>query len=103
MGEYKLIVGSFEVERRDNVECYIGQNDKRIEKIQSDDTLKALSKAVIDYLQKEMRESGKVCNGYRLDAVPGYGYVRGFSLYSECGKDCVKSALVFCARNIAAG
>ena len=102
MSKYKLIIGSFKVERCGNVEYYIAQNDKRIERIQSDDTIKALSEAVLGYLQNEMVNSGKTCKGYRLDAVLGYGYVRGFALYSEQGTDYVKSALAFCARNIAA-
>lgn len=100
MSENKLIVGSFEVECHDSVEYYAVQGDTRTECLQSDDTLKALSKAVLNYLQKEMANSGRVCNGYRLDAVPGD--VCGFALYSEYDKDCVKSALAFCDRNIAA-
>ena len=101
MDEYELIISSFKVERCGNVECYTGQNDKRIERIQSDDTIKALSDAVLKYLQKEMENSGKGCQGYKLDAVPGYGYVRGVAFYSECGKDYMKSVLAFCDRNIA--
>ncbi len=102
MSEYELIIGSFKVERCGKVEYYTAQNDKRIERIQSDDTIKALSETVLKYLQKEMVNSGKECQGYKLDAVPGYGYVRGFALYSEFGKDFAKSALAFCDRDIVA-
>ena len=102
MSEYELIIGSFKVERRGKVEYYTAQNDKRFERIQSNNTIKALSEAVLKYLQKEMINSGKACKRYRLDAIPGYGYVRGFASYSEQGTDYVKSALAFCDRNIAA-
>lgn len=102
MGEYELIIASFKVERCGMVERYTAQNDQRTERIQSDDTIKDLSNAVLNFLQDEMTSSGRGCKGFRLDAVPGYGYVRGFALYSEQGADYVKSAVVLCDRNIAA-
>ena len=100
MSDYELIIGSFKVDRCGKVEYYTAQNEKRIDYIRSDDTIKALSNAVLGYLQKEMANSGRTCNGFRLDAVPGYGYVRGFALYSVQDDEYVLSALAFCDKNI---
>lgn len=35
-----------------------------------------------------------------MNRIRNYGYVHDFILYSELGRDCMRSALVLCDRNI---
>ena len=45
---------------------------------------------------------GLLCKGFGLDAVPGYGYVRGFAIYAEAGKEYELSVLAFCNKKMPA-
>lgn len=97
---FKLMVTSFLVDELENIVRYTAQGKNSCVKIQSEETVKALSDEILKLLRDEMGKRRLLCKGFRLDAVPGYGYVRGFARYSEAGKEYELSALAFCNKKI---
>ena len=102
MQSYELIINSFLVEESGNIVRYTAQGNDTHECIQCDETIKALSKNILDFLNKKTGELGLSATGFRLDAVPGYGYVRGFAIYSKAGKKYELSALALCDKQMPA-
>lgn len=97
---FKLMINSFLVDESENIVRYTAQDKNRRVSIQSEETVKALSDEILKFLQGEMRKMGLLSKGFRLDAVPGYGYVRGFAIYSKAGKKYELSALAFCNKQM---
>ena len=102
MQTYELIVNDFLVEESENIVRYTPQRDDWCESIQSDGTIKALSEEILKFLYNKMKELGLSCKGFRLDAVPSYGYVRVFAMYSKEGKEYELSALALCDKQMPA-
>ena len=100
MQSYELIINSFLVEKSGNIVRYTAQSNNRCESIQSDETIKALSENILSFLIKEIERLGLSSKGFRLDAVSGYGYVRGFAMYTKDNRQYELSALAFCDKNM---
>lgn len=102
MKSYELMINNFLVEESENIVHYTPQSNNRCVSIQSEETVKALSEAILEFLKDEMGKKGLSYKGFRLDAVPGYGYVRGFAMYSKEGKEYELSALALCDKQMPA-
>ena len=100
MKQYTLIVEDFLVGKQKDIVHYVAQGNKRSSDITSEETLKALSENILVFLRNEIRKMQLQCTGYRIDNVPGYGYVRCFAMYSKADKDYELSALAFCDKGM---
>ena len=102
MKSFELMINNFLVEESEDIVRYTPQSNNRCESIQSDETIKALSEEILEFLKDKMGKMGLSYKGFRLDAVPGYGYVRGFAMYAKAGKKYELSALALCDKQMPA-
>ncbi len=100
MPKFDLILRSFEIvmhnSTKDNcmIESLAPIDEAENTSLYSNENLDDLSRATLNFVQREAASRNLNIKGYFVDAVPGRGYVKASAKYESCGKQCYCSALV---------